>query len=118
MNRFSLAAIAFVAALSFVPASAGDASVTVTGSAPARSGVYQLKAVNVVYSDLDVTKAEGAAALLDRIEHASRVVCGERAGFTMDSMRTKIFDTCRARATHYAAMTVDAPQLTQLAASH
>jgi len=117
MYRFTIAAVTLATALSFIPASAGEASVTVTASAPARSGEMQVKGVAVAYGDLDITKAEGAAALLDRIEHASRLVCGERAGYTMDGPRTKIFDTCRARTTHYAVMTVDAPQLTQLAAS-
>ena len=118
MHRLTIAAITLATALSFIPATAGEGSVTVTASVPERSGTYQVKAVTVAYGDLDVTKADGAAALLDRIDRASRVVCGERAGSTMTEERTKIFDACRARATRYAVMTVDAPQLTQVAASH
>ena len=118
MNRFSIAAAALATALSFVPALANEASVTVTASAPTPSGVYRLLEVAVPYGDLDVTKTDGAAALLDRIERASRVVCGERAGYTMGDARTRLFNTCRARATHYAVDAVAMPQLTQVAAAH
>jgi len=118
MHRFTIAAVTLATALSFVPALASEASVTVTASAPTPSGSYHVLAVAVAYGDLDVTKADGAAALLDRIARASRLVCGERAGHTMDPALTKKFDACRARATRYAVMAVDTPQLTQIAAAH
>jgi len=117
MNRLSITAFAFVTALSFVPALANEAAVSVSASAPTASGDYRVLRMTVAYGDLDVTKADGAAALLDRIERASRVVCGERAGYTMSDARTRLFNTCRARATHYAVDAVAMPQLTQIAAA-
>lgn len=108
---------AALAAVLFVPAMAQPASITVSASAPTDSGLYQVKAVKVTLADVDLGTAQGAAALLDRIDAAARLVCGERAGHTMNESRAKIFATCRARAVRYAVQDVDAPQLTQLAAT-
>ena len=109
---------AALAAVLFVPAMAQPASITVSASAPTVSGLYQVKAVNVAFADVDIGTAQGAAVLLDRIDAAARLVCGERAGRTMNEARTKIFATCRARAVRYAVQEVGAPQLAQLAAAH
>ena len=116
MNRFSIAAVTLAAALLLVPAEA--ASVLVSASAPAETGAYQVKATKVAFDDLDVSTSQGAATLLARIETASRFVCGERQGRTMDDKRAKQFATCRAQAIADAVKAVGAPQLTQLAASH
>jgi UrcA family protein len=118
MNRFSIAAVTLAAALALVPAQAGTASVVVSASAPNSFGAYQVAASTVTFDDLDVSTSQGAAKLLVRIDAASRAVCGEQQGRTMDERRARIFDTCRARATRYAIKKVDAPQLTQIAVSH
>jgi len=71
----------------------------------------------VSYAGLDLGTAQGAAALLDRIDAAARVVCGEKAGRKMNETRTKLFDNCLARTTADAVKAVNVPQLTQVAAS-
>jgi UrcA family protein len=104
------------AALSFASAGADPATITMSATAPTETGMYQVKAVKVAFADVDLSTAQGAAVLLDRIDAAARMICGERAGRTMDEARAKIFATCRTRAVHYAVKDVDAPQLTQLTA--
>ena len=118
MHRFSIAAIALTAVLSFVPAVAGPASIVVSASAPTDSGINQMKAMTVAFGDLDVATSQGATTLFDRIDAASRVVCGERQGKTMGWSRAKVFASCRAQTTAAAVKAVGAPQLTQLAAAH
>jgi UrcA family protein len=109
--------VAALAAVLFVPAMAQPASITVSASAPTGSGLYQQKAVSVQVADADLGTAQGAAALLDRINAASRVVCGERAGQTMNTARAKLFAACQARTVTAAVQAVNAPALTQLAAA-
>jgi UrcA family protein len=114
MKRFSIAAAVFTAAL-FVPALAGEASVVVQGLAPTSAGGYQIKTVKVAFADLDISTGQGAAALLDRIQTASRIVCGERNGTLMNAERVKEFAACQTHATKIAVRTIGAPSLVQVA---
>lgn len=106
------------AALSFGAAGAGTASVNVTAAAPNDAGVMHVKAISVPLGDIDVTTAAGAATGLQRIAAASRVVCGEVEGRTMNASRTKVFATCVRQATSYAVGDANAPLLTEAAAAH
>jgi UrcA family protein len=115
MKRFSLTAIAFVALT--VPALAGGTSVVVTGTAPMGNGGYQSKSAAVTFTDLDIATAPGAAALLDRIAAASRVVCGERSGTPMNGERQRELAQCAARATKQAVEAINTPALSQVAAA-
>lgn len=119
MSHFSsiAAGAALATALSFASAWAGPAAITVSASAPTDSGVFQVKAVNVTVADVDLGTAQGAAALFDRIDAASRVVCGERQGRTMNDKRAKLFATCRVQTVKQAVLAVNAPQLTEIAAT-
>lgn len=119
MKRFSLTATlaaAFVALT--VPALAGGGAVVVTGMAPLGNGGYQYKTATVAFADLDIASAPGAAALLDRIAAASRVVCGERSGTPMNGERKRELALCAARATKQAVEAVNVPALSQIAAAH
>ena len=97
MNRLSIAAV-LTSALFFAPALAGN-SVTIAAMAPMSSGGYQPRSATVFYGDLDPATAQGSAALIDRIDAASRMVCGERTGPLMSGDRARAFADCRARAT-------------------
>lgn len=116
MKRFSIAAIALTAVLS-IPALAEGHSVVVSGMAPMHNGGYQLKAVRVIYDDLDPATPLGAEALLDRINAAARVVCGERSGFVMNSERTKDLVACRTRAKAQAVEAIGVPDVARIAAT-
>ncbi len=107
---------AVVAAALFVPALAEGHSVLVSGMAPMHNGGYQLKTVEVAY-DLDPATPHGAEALLNRINAAARLVCGERSSLIKNSERTKEFDACRARATAQAAEAAGVPDLAKIAAT-
>ncbi|MDR3526552.1 MAG: UrcA family protein, partial [Rhizomicrobium sp.] len=62
------------------------------------SGGYQPRSATVSYGDLDVTSAQGSAALVNRIDAASRAVCGERTGPMMAGDRARDFAACRSAA--------------------
>lgn len=47
----------------------------------------------VHFSDLDLTRAEGARALLDRLQHAASVVCSQAAG-AGDLNRISLYEDC------------------------
>ena len=94
---------------------AGPTSVRVQGAPP---GSYQLLAVNVPYGDLDVSTGSGAKALLDRIDVAAQTVCGAKQGKRPAFTPIDAFDTCTARAVQNAVQTVEAPELTKVAAAH
>lgn len=117
MSRISYSISALAIAFSFVAAAASPTSVTVTGSVAYKTGYREVRAVAVSLEGADLATAAGARALLDRIDTAARTVCGEKAGVLPVSIAPSAFATCRTRAVHYAVQTVDAPQLTQLAAS-
>jgi hypothetical protein len=107
---------AVIAAALFVPALAEGHSVLVSGMAPMHNGGYQLKTVKVTY-DLDPATPQGAEALLNRINVAARLVCGERSGLSMTSERSKEFDACRARAAAQAVEAAGVPDLAKIAAT-
>ena len=96
MNRLSIT-VALTSALFFAPALAGT-TVTILGMAPLSSGGYQPRSATVSYSDLDITSAQGSAALLARLDAASRMVCGERSGSLANGERARVFAVCRSRA--------------------
>jgi UrcA family protein len=112
---FAAAAAVTITALMFVPAMAQ--SVTVAASAAAPSGNYQARAATVSLAGVDLGSSQGAATALDRIDAAARVVCGERVGVPMSLARARVFAACRTRTTTNAVQTIDAPQLTMLAAA-
>ncbi len=108
---------AALAAVLFVPAMAQPAFLTVSATAPTGSGLYQKKAINVPFADVDLGTPQGAAALLDRIDAASRAVCGERADRPMDVVRARVFAACHKQTVAAAVEAVNAPVLTQFAAT-
>ena len=116
MKRLTITAAALVATLA-VPALAGGPAVTVSGYAPLNAGGYQMKTFVVAYGDLELSTPQGAAMLLDRIQNASRVVCGERAILPMSGERKREFAACQTRAIATAVQAVNAPALTQIAAN-
>jgi UrcA family protein len=113
-RSLSAAAVALFALMS-VPAVAQ--SITVTASEPSLMGFYEVKSVPVSLDGLDLNSAVGAATVLDRIDAAARLVCGERADRTINARLAKLVATCEARAVHYAVKELDAPALTQLASA-
>lgn len=115
MKRILIAAIA---ALSFAPALAQDNSVTVSGYAPLGMGGYQPMVVKVSYADLDLGSAQGATTLLDRLNQAARLACGERMYRSWSAEHKRVFDTCRAQAVADAVKTIGAPELSRVAATH
>jgi UrcA family protein len=115
MKRFTLAML-LTAALA-APALAGGPAVTVAGYAPMNAGGYQMRTVTIAYGDLDLSGAPGAAMLLDRIQNAARVVCGERAILPMSGERKREFAACQAHTVALAVQQVNAPTLTQVAAA-
>jgi UrcA family protein len=112
MKRILIAALAI---LSFVPAFAEGKFVTVSGYAPLGMGGYQAQAVKVAYGDLDTTSAAGAAALLDRINQAARLACGERMYRPANLEHNTAYAKCRSQAVAHAVESVGAPTLTQIA---
>jgi UrcA family protein len=115
MHRSSIAVVALIAALSSVPAAAETASVRVIGNAPNAHGVNQLLATTVQYGDLDISTSGGVATLLGRIETASLSVCGVNS--TVAAQFADKIATCRKRAVAAAVQLVDAPLVTQAAAT-
>lgn len=116
MKRFPVTAIFFAACLPFLPALAAETSVTVTGVAPVGNGGYQQKAARISYGDLDLSSHDGAAVLLQRIDRASRLVCGEGVGLMRTTESRKSFEQCRSTAAAAAIRSVNATAVTQLAA--
>ena len=95
-----------------------------SGSAAAHSGEVRqvfssdpsktIRQTGVDYSDLDLTTAQGAQSLLERIEGASEVVCA-RVGASAAYDEQRHFNECRAAAISDAVRTVHSPLLTSLA---
>lgn len=115
-RTLSAAAAVVITAMMFVPPALAQ-TVTVSAAAAAPSGTYLTKAAKVSVVGLDLNTAQGAAVALDRIEAASRVVCGEQAGYRMPPSRASLFQDCRARTVRFAVQALDRPVLTQLAAA-
>jgi UrcA family protein len=93
-----LAAIA-IAAASIAPASAEQG----------RHNIH----VTVSYSDLDLTRAEGAKTLSIRLNRAADKTCGNSHGSASLTIRRAI-EACRAVAISSAVASIDAPLLTAL----
>lgn len=99
-------------ALAQVPASA----LTLTGTAPFRSGAYRVLATEVPYGDLDVTTKAGASALYQRLKAASHAVCAEKfAGGVIDRELAGRYADCRADAVQEAVAKAHLPGLTEVA---
>ncbi len=114
MFRFASAAFGLTVAVALTAGAwAAPALVRVQAVAPLASGLYQMRATTVSFDDLDVTSAEGAAALYQRIEAASHVACGETMVRHIE-LETK-YAACRARAVAGAVSTVNAPRLNEIA---
>jgi UrcA family protein len=116
MARITTAA-ALIAILCAAPAVAAPASVRVQGVAASATGSYQMFATSVAYDDQELSSAENAKALLARIETASRFICGERQGRTFTTLQERQFETCLTRAVAGAVGSVNAPELTKVAAA-
>jgi UrcA family protein len=71
-----------------------------------------LPSKTVRFSDLDITKADGAKALYSRIRAAARDVCELSTG--TDPIQRMASKGCIERAVDKAVKDVDAPMLTQL----
>jgi UrcA family protein len=109
MNRHTtsvqLAAVVLISIAGVVPAWAADAS----------GAVERAREITVSYSDIDVTRADGAHILYRRIERAAARVCvrpNEKAPQVRAAIRS-----CSEQATAAAIAKVDADALTQLAAA-
>jgi UrcA family protein len=69
--------------------------------------------MKVKFSDLDLSKPEGIAALYGRIERSARLVCKD-ASSPWDAGRVETFQRCYQAAIQDAVATVNQPQLTAL----
>lgn len=67
--------------------------------------------VVVDYSDLDVSRAAGASTLINRLEAASRKVCGKRP-LTVRYQQMEDYLRCRSDAVEGAVRRIDAPAVT------
>lgn len=115
-RTLSAAAAVVITALMFVPPALAQ-TVTVSASAPAPSGMYMAKAARVSLAGLDLRSAQGAANALDRIDAASRAVCGERVGYPMNAARAKLFQDCVGFQTRETVAALNVPALTQYSAA-
>jgi UrcA family protein len=104
MNKQLLAAIACGASLLAAPAIAQPLSGT------------QLQYV-VHYSDLDLTRPEGAHMLLSRLDGASRIVC-RPADDRADLGRIALFNSCVRDTMERAVAAVHAPLVSELYGRH
>lgn len=118
MFRFASAAFGLTVAIVVTAGAwAASASIRVEGTAPLPSGMYQARSLSVSYDDLDVASADGAAALYQRLEAATHVVCGEKLARHMTDELEKKYAACRANAMSHAVAEVNLPKLTQVAAA-
>jgi UrcA family protein len=115
-RMLSAVAAVVITALMFVPPAMAQ-SVTVSAAAAAPSGMYMTKAARVSLAGIDVGSAQGAAYALDRIEAASRAVCGERVGYAMNAARAKLFQDCVGYQTRETVAALNVPALTHYAAA-
>jgi len=104
MNKQTLAAIVCGASLFAAPAIAQPVMGT------------QLQYV-VHYSDLDITRPEGAHMLLSRLDGASRIVC-RPAAESADLGRIALFNSCVRDTMERAVAAVHAPLVSELYDRH
>jgi UrcA family protein len=69
------------------------------------------KNLRVSYADLDVASSRGGAALLQRIQVASRAVCGP-TGYRMDLPAQERFETCLRETVRLAVARLNLPAVT------
>lgn len=69
--------------------------------------------IKVKFRDLDLSKAEGAAALYQRIERSARLVCTDSSS-PYDAGRVETFQRCYQSAIQDAVSKINQPQLTAL----
>jgi UrcA family protein len=97
---------AFVLAISCLAAASASArtpqQMTVSGD---------FRSIVVTYADLDIDRAEGAAALVNRIDHAARAICGP-APVAQDLYNHMTYRDCMSSSTRMAVRRVDAPRVT------
>lgn len=72
----------------------------------------------VTYRDLDIADAQDAAVLVERLDAASRAVCGgsprSHANYRVARVEvTRAFEACRAQAMDAALAQIDAPAVTR-----
>jgi UrcA family protein len=77
---------------------------------PAASGE---STITVKFRDLDLTKAEGVAALYQRIERSARLVCTDSSS-PYDAGRVETLQRCYQAAIQDAVASINQPQLTAL----
>ena len=67
----------------------------------------------VHFSDLDLTRAEGARVLLGRLQHAARAVCSSAAD-AKDLKRISLYESCLKESMDRAVADVHAPLVSAL----
>ena len=73
-----------------------------------------LTRVTVPYGDLDLTRAEGADALLRRVAHAASRACGGAPGSGVNAMaEARNYRACTAKAVARAVAQLDDPMVRQ-----
>jgi UrcA family protein len=97
------------------------AAVTALGilSLPASADSFVRRDVQVTYTNNSLATQTGAAALLDRIDHAAREACGgapflDPMYYMIPDAVTKEFATCHRNAVAKAVAAVGSPLLTHL----
>lgn len=103
MKRLMLAA-SLALALGVLPATADPVE---TAQGPA-------EAVPVAFADLDLTRAEDAAALMSRLQVATARACSASAVPRPSPATLRAIDACRAEAMDAAVARINAPELTRL----
>jgi len=84
------------------------------GAAALAQSPYEKPPTTVVhFSDLDVTRAEGARVLLGRLQHAARVVCSSAAD-GKDLKRISLYESCLKESMDRAVADVHAPLVSAL----
>lgn len=86
---------------------------TAIAAAPIRAASFDRPQVTVSYSDLDLSRPAGAAALLDRLSTAARAVCGGVPDIRNLAAMSN-FRACRKEAMDRAVASIRAPLVAQL----
>jgi UrcA family protein len=78
--------------------------------ATAASAPYDPASVTISYSELDISKPKGAAALYRRVERAARTVCD--VGTSKELARIRLSNECYRTAVANAVATLNRPLVT------
>lgn len=108
-------AFAILVSALVLPGLAAAAPAVVKLQAASPVGSRLARVISISYDDRELATAEGAAALYQRIEAASRIVCGEQDVTRHDAETDKKLVTCRQRAIRYAISDLNAPRLEDVA---